>query len=243
MDRQNLDNRMKAAQQNAQSFLQMDMANLTNRQATETLTYQSKVQSLFTDQAAANAAKQFNATTQNQVNQFYDQLGATVETNNANRQAAMDQFNVDQTNSIAKYNAKLQDAREKFNSTMQQQIEQSNVVWRRSINTANTAEQNAANKANAAAILGITTASQANLWQKYRDDIHYAFLNTENAQQRAQQLALTAMQNSFSKELFDMEIDANAEQQIGSYIGSLLKNSLTSAADSLIGSVTDALFT
>ena len=241
MDRQNLDNRMKAAQQNAQSFLQMDMANLTNRQATETLTYQSKVQSLFTDQAAANAAKQFNATTQNQVNQFYDQLGATVETNNANRQAAMDQFNVDQSNSIAKYNAKLQDAREKFNSQMQQQIEQSNVVWRRSINTANTAEQNAANKANAAAILGITTAAQANLWQKYRDDVHYAFLSTENEQQRAQQLALTAMQNSFSKELFNMEIDANAEQQIGSYIGSLLKNSLSAAGNALIGSVTDAI--
>ena len=76
---------MKAAQQNAQSFLQMDLTNLSNRQATETLTYQSKVQSLFTDQAAANAAKQFNATSQNQVNQFYAQLGATVATNNANR--------------------------------------------------------------------------------------------------------------------------------------------------------------
>ena len=237
MDRQNLDNRMKAAQQNAASFLQMDMANLTNRQATETLNYQSKVQALFTDQAAANAAKQFNATTQNQVNQFYDQLGATVETNNANRQAAMDQFNVDQTNSIAKYNAKLQDAREKFNSQMQQQIEQSNALWRRSINTANTAEQNAANKLNAAAILGITTASQANLWQKYRDDVHYAFMSTENAQQRAQQLALTTIQNSFSKEMFDMEIDANAEQQIGSYIGSLLNNSLSAAADTLIGKI------
>jgi len=241
MDRQNLDNRMKAAQQNAASFLQMDMANLTNRQATETLNYQSKVQALFTDQAAANAAKQFNATTQNQVNQFYDQLGATVETNNANRQSAMDQFNVDQTNSIAKYNAKLQDAREKFNSQMSQQIEQSNTLWRRSINTANTAEQNSANKLNAAAILGMTTAAQANLWQKYRDDIHYAFLNTENAAQRAQQLALTTIQNSFSKDMFDMEIDANAEQQIGSYIGSLLNNSLSAAADTIMGKIGKAV--
>ena len=70
MDRQNLDNRMKAAQQNAASFLQMDMANLTNRQATETLNYQTQAQALFTDQAAVNAEAQFNATSQNQVNQF-----------------------------------------------------------------------------------------------------------------------------------------------------------------------------
>ena len=62
-------------------------------------------------------------------------------------------------------------------------------------------------------------------------------MSTENAQQRAQQLALTTIQNSFSKEMFDMEIDANAEQQIGSYIGSLLNNSLSAAADTLIGKI------
>ena len=242
MDRQNLDNRMKAAQQNAASFLQMDMANLTNRQATETLNYQTQAQALFTDQAAANAAKQFNATTQNQVNQFYDQLGATVATNNANRQAAMDQFNVDQTNSIAKYNAKLQDAREKFNSTMQQQIEQSNVLWRRTLNTENTAEQNNANRINAASVLGITTASQANLWQKYRDDVHYAFTSTENAAQRAQQLALTALQNSFSKDMFDMEIDAQAERDIGTYFGTLLQNSLQTATNNILNKTMKTIF-
>ena len=242
MDRQNLDNRMKAAQLNASSFLQMDMANLTNRQATETLNYQSKVQALFTDQAAANAAKQFNATTQNQVNQFYDQLGATVETNNANRQVAMDQFNVEQSNAIAKYNAKLQDAREKFNSTMQQQIEQSNVLWRRTINTENTSEQNNANRINAATIMGITNAAQANLWQKYRDDIHHAFTATENASQRAQQLALTALQNSFSKEMFDMEIDANASRDIGTYFGNLLQNSLQTATNNILNTTMKAVF-
>ena len=235
MDKQNLDNRMKAAQQNATSFLQMDMANLTHAQATETLNHQSAVQSLFTDQAAANAAKQFNATSQNQVNQFYDQLGATVSTNNANRQSAMEQFNTDQTNSIAKYNAKIQDSRDKFNSTMQLQIEQANVAWRRAINTENTSEQNTANKINSAAILGITTASQANLWQKYRDDIHYAYTSTENSLQRAQQLALTTMQNAFSQDMFDMEIDANSEQQIGSYIGSLLNDSLKTATTNIVG--------
>ena len=235
MDKQNLDNKMKAAQQNASSFLQMDLANLTNEQATSTLNHQVQTQALFNDQAAANAASQFNATSQNQVNQFYDQLGATVSTNNANRQSAMEQFNTDQTNSIAKYNAKIQDSRDKFNSTMQLQIEQANVAWRRAINTENTSEQNTANKINSAAILGITTASQANLWQKYRDDIHYAYTSTENSLQRAQQLALTTMQNAFSQDMFDMEIDATSEQQIGSYIGSLLNDSLKTATTNIVG--------
>ena len=239
MDKQNLDNRMKAAQQNAQTFLQMDVANLNNRQATETLNYQSKVQSLFTDQAAANAAKQFNATTQNQVNQFYDQLGVTVATNNVNREAAMDQFNVDQSNSIKKYNAKLEDAREKFNVSMQQQINQSNALWRRSINTANTAEQNNANRINAASVLGITASSQANLWQKYRDDIHYAYTSTENANQRAQQLALTMLSQQFQNEMFDKQIDADTKKSIGKYVGNLLEGSLQTAVGSVISGFFD----
>ena len=103
---QNLANNQQAAITNAQAYLKMDMANLSNAQQASLNNLQTRQSFLLSDQAAANAAKQFNATTQNQVNQFYDQLGATVETNNANRQAAMDQFNVDQTNSIAKYNAK-----------------------------------------------------------------------------------------------------------------------------------------
>ena len=35
--------------------------------------------------------------------------------------------------------------------------------------------------------------------------------------------------------MFDMEIDANSEQQIGSYIGSLLNDSLKTATTSIVG--------
>ena len=66
LDMSNLNNRQQAAVQNAQNFLQMDMANLSNRQATTVFKAQQKIQSLFTDQAQENAARQFNATSQNQ---------------------------------------------------------------------------------------------------------------------------------------------------------------------------------
>jgi len=222
MDRQNLDNRMKAAQQNAASFLQMDLANLTNRQATETLTYQSKVQSLFTDTAAANVAKQFNATSQNQINQFYDQLGTTVATNNANREASLNTFNADQTNAMKKYNAKLEDARDQFNANMQLLIDQSNAVWRRTINTANTAEENKANQINAQSILGLSVQAQNNLWNKYRDEATMAYNAGQNELQRAHAIAITAIANQFTADMFEASVEYEAAQASSEALGGLL---------------------
>jgi len=61
LDMANLNNRQQAAVMNAQSFLSMDMANLNNRQQVAMFKAQAMQQALFTDQAAVNAAKQFNA--------------------------------------------------------------------------------------------------------------------------------------------------------------------------------------
>ena len=58
----NLSNRQQAAVMNAQNFMQMDMQNLSNNNRLICLKQQSVIQSLFTDQAAENAASQFNAT-------------------------------------------------------------------------------------------------------------------------------------------------------------------------------------
>jgi hypothetical protein len=85
MDMANLNNRQQAAVQNAQAFLQMDMANLDNEQQTSIMKAQSMVSALLSDTAAANAAKQFNATSENQTNQFYASLTSNIA-----------QFNVDQ---------------------------------------------------------------------------------------------------------------------------------------------------
>ena len=74
LDTANLNNRQQSAVQNAQNFLQVDMANLSNQQQTELFKTQQRVQSLFTDQAAENAARQFNASSQNQVDQFFANL-------------------------------------------------------------------------------------------------------------------------------------------------------------------------
>ena len=71
MDTANLDARLTAAVNNAKTFLTIDVQNLTNEQQASTLTYNAKLQGLFTDAAADNARQQFNAKTQAQVDQFF----------------------------------------------------------------------------------------------------------------------------------------------------------------------------
>ena len=73
----------------------MDLANLENEQATTLFKSQAQIQALFTDQAADNAAKQFNATSQNQTDQFFASLKTQVSQFNASQQNAVKQFNAD----------------------------------------------------------------------------------------------------------------------------------------------------
>ncbi len=238
MDKQNLDNRMKAAVKNADTFLATDVKNADLEQQANLLNYESKKQALFTDTAAENVRLNLNAKTEFEVEKFYDTLGTTVATNNANLAAAMDQFNEDQANSVNKYNAKIQDAREQFNATMISAIEQSNALWRRSINTADTAEQNAANRVNAAAALGITTAALDALWQEYRDEVSFAFTASENTLSRNQQLALTAIANQFAMEMFDAQVDADAQKSMGALLGNVIQtvfNSVINATGDTAG--------
>jgi hypothetical protein len=249
MDRQNLDNRMKAAQQNAQSFLNMNLKNVSNEQQSAVLTYQSKVQSLFTDQAAENARQQFNATSENQVNQFYDQLGSTVETANRARDVAIQKFNSEEKTAVNEFNTNLDNVREQFNVAMRNQVDQANVAWRRQINTANTANENRANQINSAILLGLTTSAQNDLWQKYRDEAHQLYATTENEIQRAHQIVVTAMQNQFSTDMFDRTVDFKTQVAAGAasqgYInqaldfGMELLTSKNKEGESIAGNIVD----
>jgi len=215
MDTANLNARLTAAVNNAKSFLSIDMANMEAEQQARTITYNAKVQSFFTDAAAENATEQFNARNQMQVDQFFAELGTQVDTANAQRIAAMRQFNVDQKNSMATYVASLNDAREQFNTNMKAQIDQSNAVWRREINTFNTATQNEVNRLNAQNLLNVTTSAQNQIWQKYRDEAGWAFQMTQNEVERAHQFGLMAMELENNKSLYDEEMKDNLAVALG----------------------------
>jgi hypothetical protein len=80
MDIANLNTRERLAVQNAKNFLAMDMANMNNEQQANMMKAQQEQQRLLSDQSATNAAKQFNAASENQTNQFMASLAECYET-------------------------------------------------------------------------------------------------------------------------------------------------------------------
>jgi hypothetical protein len=203
--------------QNAQAFLQMDLTNLSNNQQANVLKAQQNQQRVLSNQAAQNAAAQFNAASENQTNQFMTNLSAQMNQYNASQTNAMSQFNATQQNAAAardaqreadvnKFNAQLvtqvdqfnsqQDfARNQWNAQNSAAVEASNVQWRRQANTINTAAQNQINMQNAQNAFGLTAQSQALLWQELRDQADFDFRAFENEENRKAQIISTAIAN------------------------------------------------
>ena len=203
MDRANLSVQLQGAVNNARNFLSIDLKNLDNEQKTNLLEYQGILQGLFRDQAAENAARQFNAKTQSEVDMFFKELSIQVENANKNRVAAQQQFNTDQANAQSRFVTQLQDSREKFNQNMQLQINQNNVQWRRNINTANTTLQNEVNRLNAMNLLQMNQNQLNNLWQRYRDEASWLMQSAENAKARAHQVAMFAQESDFDQQMYE----------------------------------------
>ena len=224
---QNLANNQQAAVINAQAYLQMDMANLSNNQQANLQNLQAQQQQLLTDNAARNAALQFNATSQNQVNQFYSNLNTSIQQQNAQRAASISQFNTAEKNKVEALNAKnataiadanaqretainqfnstLSDQRQRFNVENQRIIDQSNTVWRRQLNTANTQAVNAANETNAENLLNLSNFALSSLWQQWRDEASWVNQSSENEQNRNHNLAVAALERATA---FDLQNSA-----------------------------------
>jgi len=221
MDRANLSARLQGAVTEAQSLLSVDLKNLDNKQKSDTLNYSVLVQGLFKDAAEENARQQFNAKNELQVEEFFAELGSQVETATANRVAAMRQFNVSEANAMTQFNQQVRDSRDKFNANMQFAIDQSNAVWRREINTANTAAQNETNRINAQLQFNATQTALASMWQKYRDNASWNFTKSENALQRQHQVGLAAMEFSNTLEVYDKKQKDTLAMGIGNFLANL----------------------
>jgi len=221
MDSANLNNRQQAAVQNAQNFLQVDMTNLSNDQQTELFKSQQRVQSLFTDQAAENASRQFNATSQNQVDQFFANLTTQTSQYNASQQNAQNQFNAGQRNSVEQFNAELANQRDQFNANNQLVIAQNNAQWRREIATANTAAVNRANEINANAVLDISRDAYDNLWNYYADTMEWAWTSAESQLDRYNAIAIEQLRADKEMETANIGAQSASGSAIGSMVATL----------------------
>jgi hypothetical protein len=222
LDMANLNNRQMAAVQNAQNFMQRDMANLSNQQQTELFRSQQRIQSLFTDQAAENASRQFNATSENQTKQFFAQLDTQVSQFNASQANAQAQFNAGQENAISQFNTEIRNQRDQFNANNRLVIDQNNAQWRRQIATADTAAINRANEINAQNLLGISNTAYNNLWQYYSDAMQYAWTSAENERDRVKDLAVAHLNADNNVDIQKMQNDYNSSVGFGKLIGAFM---------------------
>jgi hypothetical protein len=153
---------------------------------------------LFTDQAAENAAKQFNASSQNQTDQYFANLRSQTSQFNASQQNAMDQFNVNSVNALREFNSEIQQQRDLFNAQNGLVIAQSNAQWRQNLSTLNTAAQNQSNSDFAKTMNALTASNMDQIWQRERDIMSYTFQQENNNADRATSIALQTMQNEAS---------------------------------------------
>ena len=241
LDLATLDANTKLRAQNAQAFLQMDLTNLTNEQQTNVLNAQQAQQRLLSNQAADNAAAQFNSASQNQTNQFMANLAAQTDQFNVAQGNAMSQFNATQTNAaearrtareadLSKFNAQLVTQTDQFNAQQNfartqwnaqnaAAVEQSNTQWRRQVNLADTAAQNAVNMQNAQNAFQMSSQSMSFMWQELRDQADFDFRAAENEENRKAQIIATAIAN-----------EGDPGKTYGTYLTSLissLSNSFT----------------
>jgi hypothetical protein len=151
---------------------------------------QQNVQALFTDQAAENAAKQFNASSKNQTDQYFANLRNQTSQFNASQQNAMDQFNVNSVNALREFNSQVQQQRDLFNAQNGLVIAQANAQWRQNLSTINTAAQNEANANAALSANAFTQSTLDTLWQRERDIMDYIYKANEAGKDRALSVVL-----------------------------------------------------
>ena len=221
LDMANLNNRQTAAVKNAQTFLDTDMANLSNKQQAEMFRAQSRVQSLFNDAAADNAAKQFNSSSQNQTDQFFANLETQTSQFNSTQTNAMSQFNDGQSNTVQKFNSELSNQRDQFNASNGLVIAQSNANWRREIATASTAAINRTNEVNATNVLGISNQAYSNLWQEHGDLMEWAWSSSEGERDRQNAVSLSHLAAGRERSQAEYASDTAASSSIGDFAGKL----------------------
>jgi len=219
----NLNNRQQAAVQNAQNFLQLDVANLSNSQQTSLFNAQQRGQSILSDTAAENAAKQLNATSQMQTDQFFANLTSQVSQQNSAQSNAINQFNAGEINTLQRFNSEIVNQRDQFNAQNQLAIEQSNAQWRKSIATTDTAAVNFQNQLNAQNVLDMSNTAYSNMWQEYRDVMEWAWTSTENESERYAAMTVAQINAKARSDLAEYQANRADTKGIFGFVGDLFK--------------------
>lgn len=194
MELANLDVRTSLAVNNAKTFMQYDMANLANEQQTSIINSQSMVQSILEDANQTNVARRFNSEQQNDMDKFYDNLGASIDMYNTGQVNQMSMFNAGEQNNMNQFNAQLENGREQFYLDMQYQVDAANAQWRQTVTLTETEMEFNAAATDVKNILNLSSEVMNQLWDRTDSLLDYAWREGENALDREVNLELAKMQ-------------------------------------------------
>ncbi len=166
--------------------------------------YNAKVQALFNDEAQIFAARQFNATSINQKNQFMTSLKAQVDQQNAARKDNMAQFNSQQRNSINMFNADAANKVSLANAANQTQV---------SVANANNATQVAVSNAQAANQLAMHQSSLDAQREQFNSQQQNAIAQADVAWRRNLNTAETAGINAANQANVSNAFNLNNQAQ------------------------------
>ena len=215
LDMANLSNRQQAAVQNAQAFLQMDMTNINNEQQTSLFKAQQNIQALFTDQAAENAALQFNAASENQTKQFFADLQLNASKFNADQKNSMRQFNVNSVNANRQFNVAQNNQFRQFMTSSNLVVSQANAKWRQTAALVNQEASNERNMYVAKEQNALSNAELDEIWQRERDEMDYVFNAYQNDVDRSNAIILQKLVVDGELDAAELQAKIGANRQIG----------------------------
>ena len=222
MELADLDNRTAVAVTNAKAFMTYDMANLENEQQAEIVNTQAKVESILEDGKQKNVARRFGADAENSMNQFYDNLGASIDMYNTGQRNGMSQFNSSEANDTSQFNATLENAREQFYTEMQFDVDAANVKWRQDVTNNNTEMEFQAAATDVKNTLDLTTETLNQLWDRTDSLLDYAWKEGENDEDRQNKLEMKKMDLEAAKAQAEAESSGGFMGAIGSIAGAAL---------------------
>lgn len=211
----NLNNRQMAAVENSKAFLAMDLRNLDNKQQTSLFKAKEVADSIVSDTASANAIKATNATNALEAEKINASLALTASQYNAAELNKVAIFNKTASDEMVRFNAQESNDRAEFNATMTNQINIANAKLLADISMANTRETNAMAAVNAKNATDLSASTYAQLSQTYRDQIEQTWKTTDNANDRANKIAVTTLQANAQEKAAQFNADAAFSAAIG----------------------------
>ena len=192
------------------------------QQANQT-NYSAKVNAILSDESQRFAARQFNANSINQTNQFISNLKAQVDMQNAARKDNMAQFNSQQKNAMEQFNVDQQNTTSRFNTEQANRTALANAAQQSQTSLANAQMQTQVSLANADAATRVslgnaqmqTQVTIANAQAANQMAMHQASLDSQREQFNAQNAnAIAQADVAWRRQLNTMETAAiNAANQ------------------------------